>query len=76
MGQVRPLVVLAADDPGQRRVERDGQRVEDVSGQSGERREGAVANSPEVTAKFVRAFVKLRTEVIKVMRLQPLIKVK
>lgn len=67
MGEVGPLVVLPPDDAGQRGVEGDGDGVEDVSGVSVERREGAVmGHVSEVTAHLIKSFVQLKKE-IKIM---------
>ena len=58
--EVGSLVVLAPDDPGQRRVEGGG--LEDVSGVSEERREGMMASASEVITDLIKPFVKLRRE--------------
>lgn len=66
-GEVRSLIVLPPDDTGQRGVEGVGDGVEDVSGVSVERREGAVVRNPsQVTAKLVRPFVELKRETQKI----------
>lgn len=59
-GEARPLVVVPPDDAGQRGVEGDGDRVEDVPGIPVERREGAVTSPvSELTADLIALFVKL-----------------
>lgn len=60
-GEVGSLVVLAADDP---RHQREGGRVgQHVAGVPVERREGAVARTPQVSAQLVRPLVELGREI-------------
>lgn len=61
MGQVWSLVVITSYDPGHRREGRRRHGAEDVSGVSGEGREGAVTKHTSLfIADFINPFVKLR----------------
>lgn len=63
LGEVGSLVVLAANDP---RHQREGGRVgQHVAGVPVERREGAVARTPQVRAQLVRPLVELGRETIR-----------
>lgn len=63
VGEVRSLVVLPPDDPGQRGVQGDGDGVEDVPGGSVERREEVAARlASHLQADLKGPSVKLEAE--------------